>query len=650
MPSACYGTRSVPATDHVDAASRHSIINCDGDSKIIRRLRLALGAVAGRVWARYVSNRAGVWCLIACLGMFCGAAMAAPAGPKEAKPPKRIGYAVHVTLPINGERYDRTETYVRRAIERAEEQRARLVLVFELKVPADQAKAASESEFGAALSLAEFLASDALNGVRTVAWIPQPIEGHAVLVALACDEIIMAKDASLGKAGIGEKVITEARRTNYREIANNRKTIPAPVAMWLLDDTQEVLVVETEVGTEFIAPSELDALKKRHALKSPPKKLHDRERPGQSLTAVSGRFTGEEARQLGFVSYLAETPKEVAKALDLPPDALDNEDPSLGGNWKAVRVDLKGPINDDTAAKIKQMIDRRVQQDDIDFICLWVDSPGGSLEESLSLANYLAAFEQTKVRTVAYIPSEARSDAAVVALACQQVVMGPRAVIGGPGAQEFSPEQIRQAVVAISDRDGGPWRQRHWSPVAAMIDPKLTVYRCTRDGETAYLSDREIEELERQQPEAPKWRKHEAITLGGQPLQLSGERAKELGLIYQTAESFADFKQALSPGRPELARARLGDRADRRAGPPRRGGLAADDRLCRPVHRVAHAGPGHRRVRGHGLLRHVLLEPISWAARRTGSRPCCSSSASAACFWKSSCSPASASSASAAGC
>ena len=39
---------------------------------------------------------------------------------------------------------------------------------------------------------------------------PQSIQGHAVLVVLACDEIVMAGEARLGPAGVDEKVITEA--------------------------------------------------------------------------------------------------------------------------------------------------------------------------------------------------------------------------------------------------------------------------------------------------------------------------------------------------------------------------------------------------------------------------------------------------------
>jgi len=142
----------------------------------------------------------------------------------------RLGKTVRIELPITGRTLERVRQFVRRAIKKAEEQQARLVLIFEFHVPEDQDDHGRGSEFGAAFDLADFLSSGELQGVRTVAYIPQPIQGHAVLVVLACEEIIMAGDARLGMAGIDEKVITESRQGNYREIANRRKTIPAEVA------------------------------------------------------------------------------------------------------------------------------------------------------------------------------------------------------------------------------------------------------------------------------------------------------------------------------------------------------------------------------------------------------------------------------------
>ena len=49
--------------------------------------------------------------------------------------------------------------------------------------------------FGQALDLARYISSRDLSGVETVAFIPRTVKGHAVLVAMACEEIVMAPDA-----------------------------------------------------------------------------------------------------------------------------------------------------------------------------------------------------------------------------------------------------------------------------------------------------------------------------------------------------------------------------------------------------------------------------------------------------------------------
>ena len=176
----------------------------------------------------------------------------------------------------------------------------------------------------------------------------------------------------------------------------------------MLDPAIEVLQVGTEVGQEYVTPEGLEKLKKEHATKKPVVV----KRAGEQ-----GEFSGSEARRLGFVSYLAADRREVAKALELPATAVA-DDPSLEGGWRAVRVDLKGPIRADAVDQVQRMIEEQIREHDVNFICLWIDSPGGPVDEAMRLANYLALdLDPSKVRTVAYIPNEARSDAAVVALA-----------------------------------------------------------------------------------------------------------------------------------------------------------------------------------------------------------------------------------------
>ena len=83
---------------------------------------------------------------------------------------------------------------------------------------------------------------------------------------------------------------------------------------------------------------------------------------------------------------------------------------------------------------------------EVNFLCLQIDSPGGTAADCLRLAEFLALdLDPSAVRTVAYIPEQARAQAALVAMACDQIVMRPRAILGGPGSPQMSDDEIRLA-------------------------------------------------------------------------------------------------------------------------------------------------------------------------------------------------------------
>ena len=45
------------------------------------------------------------------------------------------------------------------------------------------------------------------RGVKTVAWLPHGARGHAVLVALACEEIVLAPEATFGAANAADPAV-----------------------------------------------------------------------------------------------------------------------------------------------------------------------------------------------------------------------------------------------------------------------------------------------------------------------------------------------------------------------------------------------------------------------------------------------------------
>jgi len=450
----------------------------------------------------------------------------APADPVPPAQKQAAGHLITVPLPITGDADTQVKRAVQQVLSSQPEGAERPTLVFDFSGANNQS--GRGSDFGRALALARFLSSRELSGAKTVAYIPKTVMGHAVLVAMACEEIIMAPDGQIGDAGIDESAEESVAPTvlsGYREIANRRRTIPGEVAVAMLDKNVELLKVETEVSSQFVLRSDLDELKSRHAVQS--EKVLSR--PGDFA-----RFSGRAARELGFVKYLAPDRDALAKALSLDPASLE-ADPSQSGSWRPIRVALKGPITTQNVTRVQRTIEDQIRQRDVNFVCLTLDSPGGSLADSVALANFLAELDRTKVRTVAFISGEALADAALIATAADQLVMRPHAKLGGQGAIVFSDDDLRLTRETLRDHFS-PKKERSWSLMAALVDPGLRVYRCTRrgDGRVAYFSDEELAA----QGDKDQWERGAEVTKLPDPLQVDGVRAHELGLARHVAENF----------------------------------------------------------------------------------------------------------------
>jgi membrane-bound serine protease (ClpP class) len=447
----------------------------------------------------------------------------------EEKEQPQVGRFIPIELPITGQTYERTTRMVRGAKEQAARQRARLSLIFEFNVPKGREQSARQSDFGASYELANFISGEELAGVRTVAFLPAAVEGHAVLPAIACQEIIMSPGATLGPAAVDDAAVSPTWLSAYKEIASRRRTLPTLLVLGLLDRAAEVYQVQTPAGPEFVSAEGLAKLREQRAVGEPTVL----KRAGEP-----GVLPAADARRLGLVALLAADRREAAKALGLPPAAVE-DDPSLVGGWRPIRVDLKGPLGGDVVDRVQKSIEEQVRKNDVNFICLWIDSPGGSLGDAARLANFLAFdLDPSRVRTVAYVPNEARADAALVALACDQLVMHSRATLGGPGARTLNAENIAAARELIH-QSLAPRKGRSWSLPAALFDPNLAVYRCSRGGETEYFCEEELKE----QPDADKWKKDMLVTTPGQPLALSGTAAEERRVANRVINSFPEFKR-----------------------------------------------------------------------------------------------------------
>jgi membrane-bound serine protease (ClpP class) len=454
------------------------------------------------------------------------------------------GFLIRVNLPITEGADLRVRRAVTQLLANLDPKGPRPVLVIELWP--GQVEGGAGSDFFRASSLAKFLSRDLrdlANGIKTVAYIPKTIKGHAVLVAMACEEIVMAPDAEIGDAGIDENVISPFVRSGYKEVADSRSTIPLAIALAMLDRGLKVLKVTTEVGTEYVLEDGLEEVKKHRTVQNV-----EELKPRPLL--VDGRRGRQE---LGFVSYLVDDRAGLAQALKVSPDSLQ-DNPALAGGWRPIQVNLRRPITSTTVNRVQKQIEDQVRTGDVNLIILQIDSDGGSYDHSLRLAGFLSQLDSSQVRTVAYIPQRARSDAALIAVACDQIVAGPDAKIGGEGAGILKPGDVPLAVRSLREALRGE-RARSWSVPAAMIDPELKVYRYTQKatGLVAYMCDEEAA----QQADPNAWTKGELITGAGGPLQLSGRKAEEMGLVWKLIDSPEQLKDVynldhdlapLSPG------------------------------------------------------------------------------------------------------
>ncbi len=493
----------------------------------------------GSEWG--AAGRAALW--LAAAAMATAGGVAAPAQPPQEAPlqpaaapaPQPVqGRLIRITLPVTGAADQRIKGTIERAIAQFAPSQERPILVLEF-VPGATEFGAGKATFERALSLAKYLCQRDLASVRTVAYIPKTIRGHGVLAAIACEEIIMAPGAELGPAGVDEPAdepLDPTVQSGYSYIAQLRRPAFSSLIMGMLDKRVEVLRVETEVSTELVDQEGLDALKQRSTVLSTQVL-----KPKGELGRVSGRL----GRELGMVKYLAPDRESVAAALGLPLEAL-REDPSLAGDWSPVRIDLDGPVEPQKISMLQSMVADQVHDGRTNFILLHLDSEGGSLEDSMNLANLLAELDSNVVRTVAYIPVQAKADAALIAMACDQVVMQPGAVLGGVAvdAGPVDPEEARQNADVV--RGFAREKSKSWSLIAALVDPNLAVYRYVNknSGAIRYFCEDELQSMPAEQVDA--WVQGPRVTIPGQVLSVTGDRAKELGLAWEVVNDLEQLK------------------------------------------------------------------------------------------------------------
>lgn len=471
----------------------------------------------------------------------------APAAANK-QPPRPLGQFLTIPGTIDDTVYGRVSRAGLALQAQARQEQRKGVLVLEISP--------GSSPFHQVQGLARFLANE-LAGLTTVAWVPETVTGNHVVLALACSEIIMKPDAALGDISQGTPLDPDQRNfiLNLADRRHNRMLSEALV-LGMFDRQAKVLWLQIAAGADNARETRVvteaghaDLLKSRVQIFDA-KTIKEAGSPGI--------FTGERARGYNILAmHTAQSREEVGQLYRLSREAM-RESSAAGEAPRAMIIRVDNVIEPILEHFVMRQVDRAVASGH-NLLIFDIESPGGALISSLNLANTIADLSAHKIRTVAYVPKQALSGAAIIALGCDEIYLNPNAQFGDAEPIEIRPgqpfERAPEKVLSPLRESMGTLAERKQRPIAlaqAMCDKDLVVYRVTHrdDGRVWYLSDDEIHRA------GDEWVKGRPVseTEGDLLLTVNGKRAHELLLAEPPVENFDELKTRLGvPHEVEIA-------------------------------------------------------------------------------------------------
>ena len=367
-----------------------------------------------------------------------------------------------------------------------------------------------QSEFPESYGVAERLSKVAGSVKRTVAFVPQPLRGHAVLIALAADEIVLAPDAGIGDAFAGQPVDPDlTQRTAYQEIAT-RKGHSTALVRGMIDRNVQLVSVTTPAGKRIVTGEEL--AQRRGELEILDEQVV---KPAGSTLFLEA----EQAKAFGLVQLIEASRKQLVLDYGYA-ETVAAADPLRGEVLKPALLKLEGTID----GRTHQYVARRLQQaksERRDLLFVEVESNSGDPASAAAIARLLDGFPG---RTVAWVPRAATGAASLIPFGCDEMVVGAEARIGSFGDDGWA-EGDQQAYAATASE----WVADGKFPealVRGLIDPSLKVVEVKDVDNPGVRALRLADGID----DPKRWQVVRTVKPEGQILTLTGPQAAELGL------------------------------------------------------------------------------------------------------------------------
>jgi membrane-bound ClpP family serine protease len=404
--------------------------------------------------------------------------------------------------------------------------------------PGDQAN--RSDSFGACYELASAIQRLQEKGVRSVAYVRGEVSRHSVMPVLACSEIVLSRVplATLGPVGSADRPLKDVEKLQYDALAKGR--FPLVVIRKLYDPDAEVIQVQAGVGGDRYQDG--------------------RDRPRPQGTVVEGfgpgsraAYTFDKAKQFGLIqAEPRNTLDEVLEAYGLNQAAARRQMPA---NPVVCKTVLAGAVNGEAREKMQRRL-KAAREMKATLLIVELACGEGDVANARDIAEQLMALSSLDepIYTIAYIRPQARNLATMLAIACDRIVMHPRAHLGEfEGYLQSNPtrlDPLRTALEEVARKKGFP------EVIArGMLDRALSirwVKRIKGEGEKRFLDDATFT---RENTPQQVWETLETIkpakeTDRNQFLTLDAPTAQRLGLAESQQDSSDKIAEStgVSPG------------------------------------------------------------------------------------------------------
>ncbi|MFT3881386.1 MAG: NfeD family protein [Gemmatales bacterium] len=409
------------------------------------------------------------------------------------------------------------------------------------------------SEFGPCNDLATFFLQEVKGTVQTVAVVDGPINGNAVLPLLACSVVYMTPQSSIGfnqRALEKSGIIDVTKVAGFMKVGENRgipvalliKMLKPELVVYRFDKDGQQYRLSKQQCEEFNIP-----VSDKHLIGKDDARLQ----PQEFMRAGTlGVYRAEEAEKLGLIKRMYPNKIEISTRVGVP----IGRNP-LPEHPKAAVIEISGDAGNGTYEMALDKVRRSIKEEVNCIIFHMINMNGGpeTVASATQLANdlYDKTHGERRIKTVAFIPENCTGTANFIALACDEIIMGPDAKICDVNNLVYQSGNVLFDATLINERQQSLINivQKSGVPeiiVRGMFQPNLELVQVQEVPDPNKPDQNLAVQIKDKAELRAGWVEKNVIKKKGQLLVLNAAQAYEIGLARTVLTKDLGQVQAIS--------------------------------------------------------------------------------------------------------